>query len=439
MSEPALSRARPTSGAQTLRFPGDSLEKQLADLRAGQVSSVELTKLAVQRALTSQVELRAFRVIYEEQALAEATRADARRLAGEHRALLGVPVAVGEEVRLSGETGDAACDPPPRHPAPDSELVRQLRHAGAVIIGKTASGAGRKRSDAAPSPSRNPWDLHSAVNAGAAAAVAAGIVAASVADDRGARLRVAAACCGVVGLRPHRGRIVNGRCEGDDRPHRPGLVATSAADAAFLLDLLDDPANAPEGRSRSFSRQSADAPSGLSVGLCLSPPRRARVALDPGMAATVERVAERLQDLGHAVEEAPLALPWSRSLSSARGSRPMCAQVGRLRRNRAPRPLPRLERCFERFEVFLTPTICQHPKPTRLGGRPASRKTGMTSVPAPHALAWQATEWPALTMPVDFADGERPSAVQLLGRGHSEGLLLALARQLELVGDSGTG
>ena len=145
-----------------------------ADLiAAGELSSRDLTELFLARIARLDPLLNAFRVVFSEQALTEADLADARRRGGDTRPLLGVPIAIKDDIHVAGEITGYGCDwDPPVQPA-DSEVVRRLRAAGAVIIGKThvpelmATGFTESPTYGV---TRNPWDIHRTSAAARAAA-----------------------------------------------------------------------------------------------------------------------------------------------------------------------------------------------------------------------------------------------------------------------------
>src|ERR671938_176483 len=118
-----------------LAFAGVARQAEL--IRAGEVSSRELVELYLERIGRLDPELNAFRIVMAERALADADQADSRRGAGDDRPLLGVPMAVKDTQDVAGELtthGSMAYDQPARE---DSEIVRRLRAAGAVVVGKT--------------------------------------------------------------------------------------------------------------------------------------------------------------------------------------------------------------------------------------------------------------------------------------------------------------
>ncbi|HLM51057.1 MAG TPA: amidase family protein, partial [Solirubrobacteraceae bacterium] len=194
-------------------LPFAGLAAQAQAVRDRAVSPRELVELTLRRIEALDPTLNAFRVVLAEKALAEADQAAARVGAGDDRPLLGVPVAIKDDTDVAGEVttmGVDALDPPaPR----DAEIVRRLRAAGAIVVGKTnvpqllahpftenpAFGATRNPHD----PLRTPGGS----SGGSAAAVAAGLVGGAQGSDGAGSIRLPASHCGIFGIKPARGRI----------------------------------------------------------------------------------------------------------------------------------------------------------------------------------------------------------------------------------------
>ena len=146
-------------------------------------------------------------------ARAEAAQADARRRSGDQRPLLGIPLAIKDDTDIQGHVtamGSCAVEEPAQA---DSEVVRRLRSAGAVILGKTHVPE-MMIVPFTETPTfgitRNPWDLQrtpGGSSGGSAAAVAAGLCSAALGSDGGGSIRIPAGCCGLFGLKPQRGRV----------------------------------------------------------------------------------------------------------------------------------------------------------------------------------------------------------------------------------------
>jgi amidase len=198
-------KSRQTIGVATLEAQAlAGLEEQAGSLRTGDVSSRELVEAALERAEQTQESLNAFRVICAEEALT-AEEADRRLGAGEEAPLLGVPVAIKDDVDLAGHTTPFGCGGG-RPAGRDAE-------AGAIPIGKThAPEVGQWHFTETPlhGATRNPWNpghTPGCSSGGAAAAVAAGVVPAAIGSDGAGSIRIPAAWTGLIGLKPQRGRL----------------------------------------------------------------------------------------------------------------------------------------------------------------------------------------------------------------------------------------
>jgi amidase len=296
---------------QELAFAGVVRQAEL--VRSGEISSKELVELYLERIERLDPELNSFRTVLAERALVDAQQADARRAAGEdgaQRPLLGVPIAVKDVEDLAGEVttlGTAANFTPARQ---DSELVRRLRAAGAVIIGKTNLPELAIMGDTeAPSfgVTRNPWNTDrspAGSSGGSAAAVAAGLCAAATASDGAGSIRLPAANCGIVGLKPTRDLIpLSGGGEHWYGLTVTGFVTRTVGDTALLMGVG---AGSPE-----LAGAASEPPRDLRVGYSMKPALIARV--DSVMHGLVDDTAARLRSLGHRVEQDdppyPLASP----------------------------------------------------------------------------------------------------------------------------------
>ena len=177
--------------ASEIAFAGVAAQARM--VAAGEISSRELTELCLARIERLNPSLNAFRVVLGEEALAQATRADEMRAAGEPLPLLGVPVAVKDDTDVAGVITAYGSNAQEAPAAVDSEAVRRLRAAGAIIIGKTNVPELTQwpfTETATFGATRNPWDLQrtpGGSSGGSGAAVAAGLVGAATATD-GARV-----------------------------------------------------------------------------------------------------------------------------------------------------------------------------------------------------------------------------------------------------------
>jgi len=435
-----------------LAFAGVARQAEL--VRSGEVSSRELVMLYLERIERLDPQLNAFSNVMSERALVDAQQADGRRGAGDDRPLLGVPMAVKDAEDVTGEVttwGTAANFTPASQ---DSELVRRLRAAGAVMIGKTNCPELVIMGDTegpAFGITRNPWNTdHSpgGSSGGSAAAVAAGLCAAATASDGAGSIRIPASNCGLVGLKPTRDRI----------PLAPlkdhwygmsvlGFEARSVEDVALLMSVGADDDNLRD----SFASQ----PGRLRVAVSTKPVLPTRVHADVKRLA--DATAGRLRALGHEVEQSdppfpPVSPGTTRYLAGiAQDAEERFERPERLQRrtkgfarmgNAIPRPVldwalreddtDRMRPFFERHDVLLTPVSAV--PPVRAGqweGLGAVRTFLGLAQAYPFALEWNLTGQPSVSVPAGRTGDGLPIGMQLVGRHGEEATLLSLAAQLE--------
>jgi amidase len=448
-----------------LAFAG--LAKQAALVRVGEVSSRELVENYLERIARLDPELNAFAVVLAERALIEADQADSRHSAGDERPLLGVPVAIKDGADVAGTVttvGTAAHGPAATE---DSELVKRLRAAGCVIIGKTTlpelAITGTTEGPAF-GVTRNPWDLDrtpGGSSGGSAAAVAAGLVAAGHASDGAGSIRIPAACCGLFGLKPQRGRVP---LAPDDEQHWnnlsvAGAVTRSVLDNALFLDAVAGPGPAPGGPTldRPFADAAKETPGKLRIAVSLRPPLMARLA--PDVRRGVDETAELLRGLGHEVdyveppltewlgeilprylkgieqEAAGMAHP-ERLQRRTRGFARLGALIPQSLLDRALRierdVADRYNRNFADYDVVMTPTMATSPPgAAQWEGLGALRTLIEMTMVYPYCVIWNATGQPAAAVPAGFGADGLPLSVQLIAKPERDHLLLSLAAQIE--------
>ncbi|MFJ9102058.1 amidase [Streptomyces sp. NPDC102405] len=440
--------------------------RALAD---GTITSRALVEEALARIETSQAVLNAFRIVRTKAALAEAEAADAQLAAGVCKPLLGVPVAVKDDMDVAGEPTAFGCRGEFPAVARDGEAVRRLRAAGAVIIGKTNTcefGQWPFTEGPAFGATRNPWSPEhtpGGSSGGSAAAVAAGLVPAALGSDGAGSVRIPASWTHLVGIKPQRGRISTWpRGESFQGITVNGTLARTVADAALLLDAAAgnhalDPHRPPAvDASAAVGRD----PGRLRIALALKPPFTALPArLQPQMRARVVELAEKLSDLGHTVEEADppygqIGLTFIPRATAGIAERvreaPFPALLDRRTRDAARlggllggvplRVARRAEAVLHRriggfftsYDVVLAPTTAAPPPRIgamlELGGLATDR--AMIAA-CPYAWPWNVLGWPGVNVPAGFVGGGLPVGAQLLGPANSEPLLLSLAAQLE--------
>src|SRR6185312_11007271 len=289
--------------ATDLAYAGAGRQAQL--IAAGEVSAREVVAATLDRIEKVDPQLNAYRVVLAERALTEADQADARRRAGDARPLLGVPIAIKDDTDVSGvptARGSAASDPAPR--GVDAEVVRRLRAAGAVIVGKTNVPelmVWPFCETAAFGATRNPWALDrtpGGSSGGSGAAVAAGLCGVALGTDGAGSIRIPAAFCGVFGLKPQRGRVPidAGLSDGWHGLAHVGPIARGVADAALFLDAIAD--DAPAG---GFAAAAARAPGRLRIAVATKIPPGVVGRLGREQRDAVAATAALLRTLGHEV------------------------------------------------------------------------------------------------------------------------------------------
>ncbi|MEW2513407.1 amidase [Streptomyces sp. NPDC046870] len=438
-------------------------------LAAGEVTSREVVERTLARIEAAQATLNCFRIVRAEAALAEADAADRELAAGARRPLLGVPVAVKDDMDVAGEpTAFGCCGEFPPVTA-DGEAVRRLRAAGAVIVGKTNTcelGQWPFTEGPAFGETRNPWNTEhtpGGSSGGSAAAVAAGLVPAALGSDGAGSVRIPASWTHLIGIKPQRGRISTWpRGESFHGITVNGTLARTVADAALLLDAASgnhtlDPHRPP---ALTVAEAVGRDPGRLRIALSLKPPFTAVPArLDPVIRSRVVELAERLAGLGHVVERADppygqIGLAFVPRATAGIAERvreapdpalldPRTRGAARLGRLLAGAPLRAARRAetvlhrrigafFESYDVVLAPTTAMPPPRigalARLGGLATDRAI---IAACPYAWPWNVLGWPGVNVPAGFAGSGLPVGAQLLGPADSEPLLVSLAAQLE--------
>jgi amidase len=471
MNTQPMGLKRPNTGRLRPIDPLVGLVGQAQALAEGEVSSRELTERSLQRIDQTQPTLNAFRVVCAEQALADADAADQRLGAGERAPLLGVPVAIKDDVDLAGHSTPFGCAGEHRPAERDAEPVRRLREAGAIVVGKTNApevGQWHFSETEAFGATRNPWQLEhtpGGSSGGAAAAVAAGIVAGAMGSDGAGSIRIPAAWTNLVGLKPQRGRVSTWPdAEAFNGLSCYGPLTRNVADAALLLDVLAG--NLPADRhqvaapAEPFAAAAARPPRQLRIALSFATPVGASGKVDAEHRAAIEALATTLGELGHEVEErdpdyglvGAALIPRGMSaveawLSEREVDRTKLeartrvhARMGRLLSGAPLRAARAAEQSFRRrmgaifdhADLVLTPTTAlPPPRIDHLKERGYWATSTVASATCPFAWPWNVVGWPALSVPAGFTAAGLPIGAQLVAPAASEALLLSLATQLE--------
>ncbi|HZN67105.1 MAG TPA: amidase family protein, partial [Tepidisphaeraceae bacterium] len=221
----------------------DTLVAARDAVRSGRVGAVELTRRSLERIERLNGRLNAFVSTFPERALARAKAVDDGRLTGP---LAGVPVAIKDNLCTTfGATTCSSRMLQNFHSPYDATVVRKLEEAGAVVVGKTnldEFAMGSSTENSAFGPTANPWDVSrvpGGSSGGSAAALAAGMCAASLGSDTGGSVRQPAAMCGVVGLKPTYGRVSRyGLVAFASSLDQVGPFGRTVADAALMLNVI---------------------------------------------------------------------------------------------------------------------------------------------------------------------------------------------------------
>jgi amidase len=451
-----------------LAFAGAARQAEM--VRAGEVSPRELVQLYLERIGRLEPQLNVFRAVLAERALLEARQAEARLKGGEERPLLGVPVALKDNHGLAGELTCNGTDAYPDPATADDEMVRRLREAGAIVIGKThlpeLAICGFTES-ATWGVSRNPWNPQRSPggsSGGSAAAVAAGLVPIASASDGAGSIRIPAASCGLFGLKPQRGRVsVAPFTEHWNGLSANGCVSRTVLDTALYLDVVSggsEEPGAPPLPERSFVEAARTPPGKLRVAWSTAPPRAAAPPTVSALAkGAVAETAELLRSLGHDVAQQDPAWGGIGNNITPRYLRGIAEDVARVphpeRLERRTRGFGRLGRLipdglfqralaaretdaarvnsiFDSHDLLMTPVMGDTAVPVRRWeGRSALQTVLGMSRFYPYCVPWNHLGNPAMSVPAGIAPDGMPLAVQIIARPGDEQTLLSLAAQLE--------
>ncbi|MDY6054673.1 amidase [Micrococcus sp.] len=447
-------------------------------LASGELSAREVTQAALDAAHAKQ-DLGAFVHLDPDAALAQAAALDDARATGaEPASLHGMPVAWKDLVDVAGmptRYGSAAFSAA-GPAAQDDPLVARLRHAGTVVLGKTTVpefGLDSYSENRVSAPARTPLDptrTAGGSTGGGAAAVAAGVLPFSPGSDGGGSLRIPAAACGLLSLKPGRGTVPTDRSVDSVRTLVvSGPIAHTAEDAALLLETMTSPEGLPgrlveDVRRVRARREAGERPTSLRIGLTTASPfsPAVEIALARPALAALTRAGALLEAAGHAVDsfspwygedyhrdfrtvwtsgllDRPLPEGAERHLGSvatsflasarATGPQERAAAVERLEGwARAVRAQ------FAEQDVVLTPVLATPPPPVGhfLAMEPEVNYAAQCAF-TPYTSMVNVMGLPAVTVPLLRDEAGLSWSVQLVGRPGTEGPLLGLATDLELL------
>lgn len=457
-------------------------------LQRGELGVVELTQHYLDRIGARDSELGAFFTVTAERALERARHVEMH--VPRSTRLWGMPFADKDLWRREGVRTTFGSRAFARFvPEASDELPGVLDEAGGISLGKTATpefGMTSHSETLLAPPARNPWNLDlgpGGSSGGAAAAVSAGLLPFAPGSDGGGSIRIPAAACGLVGIKPSRGRVpaLSGIDALGGLPVA-GPIARSVVDAAFLLDgmigrrgsVIDDhfALRAPSEDDGDFLGFAIRGEGRFQIGVCVDSPWSSshELVIDPEITAALADTVALLSALGHGIEEVGLepapeygsafTTVWQAGAAQIRieSGAPIEAEADAdadgdvepltrwLRRRgreltavqlaQALAELSRFERRtidrFSGFDAVLTPTLALLPRP--IGWYDAAdpeRNFAQQVEYSPFSSYVNAAGLPAITLPVGTSSDSLPIGMQLIGRPGGESVLLSIARQLE--------
>ena len=458
----------------------DIIQRDALDLasavRSRELSAAEVVAAHQQRAEALGPGLGAFAHLTPRLAEQAAARIDADLAAGRDPGVLaGVPCPIKDLNPIAGVpmgAGSAALTG--FVPQADDDIVGWLASAGTISLGKTATpefGLPCYTEPEGAPPAVTPWDttrMAGGSSGGAAVAVATGMAPIAHASDGGGSIRIPAACCGVVGLKPSRGRISPGR----QRTAGPGLttdgmITRTVRDTAVGLDVLcghgSGEASALPPPAQRFARAVGRDPGRLRIGV-LTTPVIAEADVHPSCRAAAEATGDTLATLGHDVADAPVPFPAQRwqdfmaiwavgaaTIPVPEAAEPLLRPLTRWLRELGRRTsatayaqalagLQRLEveiaDAWTEFDLILTPTLAMPPLPVgalRDDDDPAADFAAQTRF-TPWTSVANLSGRPAISLPLHTTmvkDVRLPIGVMLTAGFGQEAVLLSVAAQLE--------
>jgi len=451
--------------------PSDSALELAAALRRRELSAVELLDACLGAVDQRDGDLNAVIWRNDEEARAAAAEADRRLASGGQAPFLGVPLPIKDLTPVAGWPVTFGSNGAPAGVSEESELVVDaLVAAGFVLCGRTNTpefGLITAAENSRFGITRNPWDpsrTPGGSSGGAAAAVAGGLFPLAHANDGGGSIRIPASYCGLVGLKPSRGRVPR-LAQSWMGAVVEGVVTRTVADTAAVLDAIAtvDPhawynAPAPE---RPFAEETRTPPGKLRIGLMADAPMG--IPTDANVSTAAREAAAALEELGHTVMEVEVptvseqlivpfivltqggladydGVDWSKVEPHIQHQRQASDELGPYDYVNAARTLERLSRLEvarwgRDFDVLLTPTSAILPP---AAGAILQAAHAAPELPVPDVIAsvsftafGNITGLPAISLPLHWTDADLPVGVQFVGGPWQEATLLRLSAQLE--------
>ncbi|MEY2781921.1 MAG: Acylamidase [Pseudomonadota bacterium] len=448
----------------------------LSGYRSGRLSPVEVTRQVLARIERLNPQLNAFTLVDAEQAMASAQASEARWHAHRQRgtavgALEGVPATIKDLILTrSWPTlrGSHSIDAKQTWDI-DAPVTARLRESGAVLLGKTTTpefGCKGETNSPRSGITRNPWDLNKTPggsSGGAAAAVAAGLGPLAVGTDGAGSVRIPAAFCGNVGLKPSFGRVPAYPLSPFGSVAHLGPHTLSVADAALMLNVMAQP-DARDWTSLPF--EGRDYTVGLNDGVrglrMAYSPRLGHVKnLDPEIAESVERGVEVLRSLGAQVEAvdpgfsdplhistglwfAGAATLW-RGLSEAQREKSdpdfaaeaklgEALDIGHVHALNMERGLlgSQMRQFMTQWDVLVTPSVAVPAFDAKPAGHTPMSPEVMLGW-TPYSYPFNLTQQPAITVPCGLTRSGLPIGIQFVGRMFDDAMVLRVAKAFESV------
>jgi Asp-tRNA(Asn)/Glu-tRNA(Gln) amidotransferase A subunit family amidase len=440
-----------------------------ARVRAREVSPTELAELFLERIERLDPQLNAYVTVDREGALTAARAAEAATPAAPFN---GVPISIKDLTETAGlRTTYSTKAYAGNVPQFDAAVVRRIREAGFVVLGKTNTpefGTIAMTESELNGDCRNPWDVSrtpGGSSGGAAAATAAALCPVAHGSDGGGSIRIPSSCCGLFGIKPSRGRVSPSPYgSGSLGLGTSGPIARTVRDAAALLDAMAGyetgdffVAPAPE---RPFLAETELEPGRLRIAVSTTPP--IDVPVDPVCVAAVDDAAALLAELGHdvvaatprwgegelidhflriwqvgpataGIDDLSLLEPINRMFAEQARETPSPEHAGAIMQ------LQRLAREVVAFwddvDVLLTPTLALPPVPIGWTFEDADGDPHVAFdrqlLFTPFTAVVNVTGQPAMSVPLYWSDDGLPIGVQLIGKPFAEATLFRLAAQLE--------
>ena len=451
--------------ATDLAYAGAAEQARLIASR--EVTARQVVQATLDRIAAYDPQLRAYRVVFAAQALADADAADARVAAAASPAelppMLGVPVAIKDDTDVAGEItawGSHAHGGPREH---DSDVVARLRDAGAVLVGKTnvpELTVWPFTETLAYGATHNPWNQDytpGGSSGGSGAATAAGMCGVAHGSDGAGSIRIPAAFNGLFGLKTQRGTISLGPDHLDAWQGLSvyGPLARRVADAALFMD-----ATAQVAPATSYAAAAATPPRPLRIAISTGVPKGAIARVGADQLGAVQDIAALLRELGHTVVEEEIDWPLAafntllvRYLRGVHDDATAIDHPERLERRtkgmsrmgglipesqvvkaRAAEPAiaAQINAIYDRHDVVLTPGPTGPPfRIGELHGRGALWTLNAVAARVPFYGIFNLTGQPAASIPAGFDAAGLPLSVQLVARPDDEATLLSVGAQLE--------